>query len=78
MQYYWPVSSDKMVTAWIPLQDVPPEMGPLEFAAGSQRQDLGRELNISGDNERRIGEVGSFLPFDITLHYIPIHYTTLQ
>ena len=57
MQYYWPVSSDKMVTAWIPLQAVSSEMGPLEFAARSQQHDLGRQLNISADNERKIQEV---------------------
>ena len=31
-QYYWPVSSDRTVTAWIPLQATPLEMGPLAFA----------------------------------------------
>lgn len=46
-----------MVTAWIPLQAVSSEMGPLEFAARSQQHDLGRQLNISADNERKIQEV---------------------
>src|SRR5579871_3132689 len=31
-QYYFPVSSDRTVTAWIPLQKTPLEMGPLAFA----------------------------------------------
>jgi ectoine hydroxylase-related dioxygenase (phytanoyl-CoA dioxygenase family) len=33
-QFYWPLQSDKTVTAWIPLTAVPIEMGPLEFVAG--------------------------------------------
>ncbi len=28
-QYYFPVSNDNVVTAWVPLQDTPLEMGPL-------------------------------------------------
>ena len=35
-QYYWPLETDKTITAWIPLQATPLEMGPLEFSAGSQ------------------------------------------
>lgn len=53
-QYYWPLASDRTVTAWIPLQDVPSEMGPLEFYAGSQTVEIGRDLPISDDSERRI------------------------
>src|SRR6267142_3124064 len=30
-QYYWPLETDKTITAWIPLQETPLEMGPLEF-----------------------------------------------
>ena len=36
-QYYWPLSSDKTVTVWIPLQKTGLELGPLEFSAGSQQ-----------------------------------------
>jgi ectoine hydroxylase-related dioxygenase (phytanoyl-CoA dioxygenase family) len=32
-QYYWPLSTDRTVTAWIPLQETYLEMGPLEFSA---------------------------------------------
>lgn len=55
-QYYWPLSSDKAVTAWIPLQNIPLEMGPLEFSAGSQTLLYGRELSISDESEKAIGE----------------------
>jgi ectoine hydroxylase-related dioxygenase (phytanoyl-CoA dioxygenase family) len=50
-QYYWPLTSDKTVTAWIPLQATPLEMGPLEFSAGSHRIVEGRELEISDESE---------------------------
>jgi ectoine hydroxylase-related dioxygenase (phytanoyl-CoA dioxygenase family) len=50
-QHYWPIDSDRTVTAWIPLQDVPLEMGPLRFSTGSQRVDLGRELAIGDESD---------------------------
>ena len=53
-QYYWPLASDRTVTAWIPLQPVPMEMGPVAFYAGSQAVTLGRGLGISDESERQI------------------------
>ena len=53
-QYYWPVSSDRTITAWIPLQAVPLEMGPLAFARKTHRMAFGRELEISDDSEQKI------------------------
>ena len=50
-QYYWPLASDKTVTAWIPLQATPLEMGPLEFSAGSHILVEGREMAISDESE---------------------------
>ena len=50
-QYYWPLSTDKTITAWIPLQAVPLDMGPLEFSAGSHVIVEGRELAIGDDSE---------------------------
>ncbi|MFJ2954063.1 phytanoyl-CoA dioxygenase family protein [Streptomyces sp. NPDC087270] len=53
-QYYWPLSSDRTVTVWLPLQETPAEMGPLSFAAGSHRFAFGRDLPISDDSERAL------------------------
>lgn len=50
-QYYWPMSSERTVTAWVPLQAVPREMGPLCFSAGSHRFRHGRDLEISDESE---------------------------
>ena len=53
-QYYWPLATSKTITAWIPLQATPLEMGPLEFSAGSQQVLTGRELSISDTSENVI------------------------
>jgi ectoine hydroxylase-related dioxygenase (phytanoyl-CoA dioxygenase family) len=55
-QYYWPLSSDRTVTAWLPLQHTPLEMGPLAFARGSHRLSLGRGLPISDESEQLLQE----------------------
>ncbi len=56
-QYYWPVSSDKVATAWVPLQDTPQVMGPIVFCEKSHRLQIGRDLEISGESELRLKEV---------------------
>lgn len=53
-QHYWPLETDKAITAWIPLQATPLQMGPLEFSAGSHEIMEGRELSISDTSEKFI------------------------
>src|SRR6185503_4760085 len=53
-QYYWPLASTHTVTAWIPLQKTPMEMGPLAFAPKSHLHDLGRDLEISDKSQQAI------------------------
>lgn len=53
-QYYWPLATANTITAWIPLQRTPLEMGPLEFSAGSQNVESGRDLRISDESEEAI------------------------
>ena len=53
-QYYWPLETDKTITAWIPLQATPLELGPLEFSAGSHQIIEGRDLEISDESEAAI------------------------
>ena len=55
-QYYWPVSSGKVTTAWVPLQDTPQEMGPIAFCEKSHRLQIGRDLEISGESEITLRE----------------------
>ena len=55
-QYYFPVSNDNVVTAWVPLQDTPLEMGPLAFCEKSHRFHYGRDLEISDESEITLKE----------------------
>jgi len=55
-QYYWPMASALSITAWIPLQPVPLDMGPLCFGKGSHRKRIGRDLEISAESEKQISE----------------------
>lgn len=71
-QFYWPLSSNKTITAWVPLQPTPLEMGPIAFAAGSHRMQFGRDLEIGDESERSLGKAlaeGKFredaAPFDL-------------
>ena len=75
-QYYWPVSSEKTITAWVPLQDTPLEMGPLAFCEKSHRFQVGRDLEISDDSELTLKEAlkqlqmeeSSFEPGEVSFH----------
>ena len=53
-QYHWPLSSDRSITVWVPLQETSREMGPLSFAVGSHRLELGRNLPISDESEAAV------------------------
>ena len=65
-QFYWPVGSDKTVTAWIPLTALPREMGPLAFSPDTHRMSFGRDLEISDESERKLGDVLRDNPLDDT------------
>lgn len=76
-QVYWPLEQPTTVTAWIPFQAVPVEMGPLSFAAGSHRADFGRGLTIGDESERIIAkkitdlhlEESAFDLGEVSFHY---------
>jgi ectoine hydroxylase-related dioxygenase (phytanoyl-CoA dioxygenase family) len=55
-QFYWPLGNSHTVTAWIPFQKTPMEMGPLGFAARSQNFTFGRDLAISDQSEKLISQ----------------------
>ncbi|MEE9405523.1 MAG: phytanoyl-CoA dioxygenase family protein [Algisphaera sp.] len=78
-QYYWPMSTAMTVTAWIPLQAVPLEMGPLSFGKGSHRKHIAREVEISEESDQMIRDevkrqkiVDVYEPYDlgeVSFHY---------
>jgi ectoine hydroxylase-related dioxygenase (phytanoyl-CoA dioxygenase family) len=56
-QFYWPLDTNNTVTAWIPLQATPMELGPLAFSAGSQRfNSVGRDMEISDESEVKLSK----------------------
>ncbi|WP_336514207.1 phytanoyl-CoA dioxygenase family protein [Pollutibacter soli] len=55
-QFYWPLDTPKTITAWIPFQDTPMEMGPLAFAEKSQSVEIGRDIEISDESENILQE----------------------
>ncbi len=56
-QFYWPLATDRTITVWIPLQETPLEMGPLEFAVASQKFTTGRTLEISDESEQQLQQM---------------------
>lgn len=52
-QYYWPLDTDKTITMWMPLVDVPDEIGSMTFVTGSHRMgDLrGQRISDASDAE---------------------------
>lgn len=78
-QHYWPLASDKVLTAWIPLQETNLEMGPLSFSPKSHLFKAGREFPISDESEIQIEnnlrnalytfDVESFEMGEVSFHY---------
>ena len=52
-QHYWPLTTDKTLTMWMPLVDVTYEMGTMHFASGSHRDGYLGDLPISDESETR-------------------------
>jgi ectoine hydroxylase-related dioxygenase (phytanoyl-CoA dioxygenase family) len=65
-QYYWPLSSDRCCTVWIPLQPTPLDMGPLEFAVGSHTFEFGRDMEISDESDTRLQETLAAQGFEVS------------
>jgi ectoine hydroxylase-related dioxygenase (phytanoyl-CoA dioxygenase family) len=45
--YYWPLDTEHTITMWMPLVDVPREMGSMSFVQGSHRDSAFKQLPIS-------------------------------
>jgi len=50
-QYYWPLATEYAVGLWMPLIDVPLEMGPIRFATGSHRCGFVKQVAISEQSQ---------------------------
>ena len=50
-QFYWPLSTEKTITMWMPLADLAPEVGSMTFASGSHQRGNLRGHAISDESE---------------------------
>ncbi len=55
-QIYWPLDTEKTITLWMPLVDVPIEMGSMTFVSGSHRLDYHSMISISDLSESVLQE----------------------
>jgi len=76
-----PLETDQIVSIWIPISRVSPDMAPMDYASGSHR--ASRLLGISGPEEEDMGEFeremaargfpianhGTFEPGDVAVHH---------
>ncbi|HEX9005905.1 MAG TPA: phytanoyl-CoA dioxygenase family protein [Bacteroidota bacterium] len=53
-QFYWPLDTAQTITLWMPLVDVPREMGTMSFASGSHNDGSLVDLAISDESQRRL------------------------
>jgi ectoine hydroxylase-related dioxygenase (phytanoyl-CoA dioxygenase family) len=51
-QHYWPLDTDRTITMWMPLVDVPASIGTMTFVSGSQRLGYLGEYSISDESDR--------------------------
>jgi ectoine hydroxylase-related dioxygenase (phytanoyl-CoA dioxygenase family) len=65
-QYYWPLDNPNCVTMWMPLVDVPEEMGVLTFAGGSHAGGELVKLAISDASEDAFEAIVGARGFPIT------------
>lgn len=49
--HHFPISSRDVVTSWIPLQEIPAEMGPLAFAAGRDVWKIAEDTDFSSTDD---------------------------
>lgn len=71
-QFYWPfVGDQRTCTAWVPLQDTPAQLGPLEFAVGSHRFEFGRDLPIGDESEAALQHALAGQGFPVSVEPYP-------
>lgn len=50
-QHYWPLDTNNTITMWMPLVDLSPEMGIMNFASGSHTEGYLGDIPISDESE---------------------------
>lgn len=67
-QGYWPLDTDKTVTLWMPLVDVPAESGTMTFASGSHANGYLGDLPISDHSEAEFNNFVRDRGYDLHNH----------
>ena len=81
--HHFPIDSLNVCTAWIPLQTIPSEMGPLAFAAGIESYKLVKDLpfnKFDSSYDKQLGQIfaDNHIPVDdgrFDLGEISFHHT---
>lgn len=79
-QIYWPVDTDNTITMWMPLVDIPAEVGSMTFATGSHKRGYVSKLEISDHSHKTLAQYiegeqipthayGAMKAGDATFHY---------
>jgi ectoine hydroxylase-related dioxygenase (phytanoyl-CoA dioxygenase family) len=56
-QFYWPFASADSITMWMPLADLDPEVGSMDFADGSHRIGHVSGESIGDESDREVAQV---------------------
>lgn len=67
-QFYWPLDSDNTITMWMPLVDVPAEVGTMTFVNGSQRLGYLGDYAISDESDATFVAMIEERGLDLTTH----------
>ena len=70
-QYYWPLDTNDCITMWMPLVDVPVEMGVLTFASGSHTKGSLLSAAISEESDQGFDDI-------VRERKFPIAYAPMQ
>jgi ectoine hydroxylase-related dioxygenase (phytanoyl-CoA dioxygenase family) len=65
-QVYWPLSSEKTITMWMPLEDIDADPGSMTFASGSHLIPRAADVVISDESE-------AWFESFVAQHRIPLH-----
>ena len=56
-QHYWPLDTDNTITLWMPLVDIPEEIGSMTFGSGSHRLGYLGDLAISETSDTVLANI---------------------
>ncbi len=56
-QAYWPLDTDKTITMWMPLVDIPAAVGSMTFVSGRNRADDLDTFDISDSSDEAVAEI---------------------